>query len=449
MEEENKKYDEEYNDYQEEYSDEPYDENMPNTRRVGTRVEREKIITTRVERNKQIGNGRRENPKNNQPKKNKKPIIIVSIIAVILLIGIVAAFLLNNKEEKPKKEKNIKEKWGEIYYEYLKDLKDEDNAKEAGLPANMKNAKITFYDINTIKNPVMGISYKIDSKDYTNIYFIDDKKVSAIIYEEPTEIDLLYNIENKDYNYYTNSSNNNTNTYKAIKEVVNAKQNAGTTVKEYTFKESDKDTVKDVNGNEISLTKFEQTFIEVETDDNSVSYKTDLTKKALNKVVEKAIKNYETVENILTTNIKKSIETKEEGIVKKKEEMKKASEDVANKEALEKSKKEAEEKAKKEAEEKAKASAGIKVGNYTLKYGTYKGKDATEGDTLVLKQNGQCTYNGSSCTYSVAKHDFAQDESSHSVKDSLVIKTGYTTYLYPSSSSELTDGDISIFAFSN
>ncbi|MBR3362342.1 MAG: hypothetical protein IKG40_00280 [Bacilli bacterium] len=448
MEEENKRYDEETDEYQDEYNNELYDEENPNIRRVGTRVERQKIVTTRVERNKTNGNSRRNN-NNNKQTKNKKPIIIISIIAAILLIGIVAAFLLNNKEEKPKKDKGIKEKWGEIYYEYLKDLKDEDNAKEAGLPTNMKNAKITFYDITTLDNPVMTISYGINDKNYANIYFIDDKKVNEIIYEEPTEIKLLYNIENKDYNYYTKSSQNSADTYKTIKEVVNAKLKSGNNIKEYTFKESDKDTVKDVNGNEISLTKFEQTFIEVETEESKVSYKTDLTKKALKKVVEKAIKNYETVESILTTNIKKSIETKEEGIIEKKEEMKKASEDVANKEALEKSKKEAEEKAKKEAEEKAKANAGIKVGNYTLKYGTYRGKDATEGDTLVLKQNGQCTYNGSSCTYSVAKHDFAQDESSHSVKDSLVIKTGYTTYLYPSNSSELTDGDISIFTFSN
>ncbi len=446
MEEENKRYDDEYNEYQDEYNDEQYDETNPNTRNVGTRVERKKIITTRVEKNKHVGDGKRENTKNNQPKKNKKILIIISIIVTILLIGIVAAFLLNNKEEKPKKEKSISTKWGEIYYEYLKDLKEDDSAKEAGLPVNMKNAKINFYDISTADNPVMGISYKIDDKDYTNTYFIDNEKVNAIIYEEPTKIDLLYNIENKNYDYYTNSSNNDTNTYKSIKEQINAKKTTGSTVKEYTFKESDKDTVKDVNGNEISLTKFEQTFIKVEQEDNSVSYKTDLTKKALKKVINKAIKNFEEIENILTSNIKKSIETKEEGIIKKEEEMKKAKEEVANKEALEKSKKEAEEKAKKEAEAK---NAGLTIGSYTLKYGTYKGKDAVEGDILVLKQNGQCTYKSEACTYTVAKHDFAQDESSHSVKDSLAIKTGYTTYLYPASSTELTDGDISIFVFSN
>ena len=40
MEEENKRYDDEYNEYQDEYNDEQYDETNPNTRNVGTRVER-------------------------------------------------------------------------------------------------------------------------------------------------------------------------------------------------------------------------------------------------------------------------------------------------------------------------------------------------------------------------------------------------------------------------
>ena len=52
MEEENKRYDEETDEYQDEYNNELYDEENPNIRRVGTRVERQKIVTTRVERNK-------------------------------------------------------------------------------------------------------------------------------------------------------------------------------------------------------------------------------------------------------------------------------------------------------------------------------------------------------------------------------------------------------------
>lgn len=429
MEEENKINPEEENF--DELSENPRNEEVENVKEVKTRVKRETKIT-RVEKNKK--------------KKNKKKIIIISIIGVILIASIIAILLLGGNKEKTKKEKAFKEKWGEIYYEYLKDVK-EDNADKAGLPETMEDAKINFYDVDTV-DPIMAISYELNDDEYTNIYFINDNKVDAIVYNEPTDIELLYNIENKDYNYYTESSKDNTDTYKTIKDQIRQKLNSENgNITEYTFKDDEKDTVKDVNGNEISLTKFEQTFIEVEIEDDGISYKTNLTEKALKKVVDKSVKNYKEVEEILTENIKKSTQTKEEGILKKQEEMKTAKDEVIQKEASEKAKKEAEEKAKKEAEEKAK-NAGLTVGSYTLKYGTYKGVDADEGNTFVLKQNGQCTYNGAACTYTLGKHDYAQDESSHLVKDSLVIKTQYTLYLYPYSSTEIGDGDIGRFVYS-
>lgn len=389
---------------------------------------------------------KKEKPRH-QKKDNKKIIIISSLVA-LLLIGIIAGIVLTKtKPEKPKKEITIKERWGQIYYEYLKDV---DNKEENALPENMTDAKINFYDIKDIENPVMTISYEVNDKDYTNIYYINDEKVDAIVYKEPTDIDLLYNIQNKDYNYYTETENNDAKTYKTIKDQIKAKlsDNNEQKIPEYTFKENEKDSVTDVDGKEISITKFDQTFIEIETEDNSIDYNTNLTEKALKKVINKTIDIYKEVEEILTDNIKKSTQTKEEGILKKQEEMKTAKEEVEKKEALEKAKKEAEEKAKREAEEKAKAAAGLKVGNYSLKYGTYNGGDGpSQGETFSLKQNGQCTYNGKACTYTIGTHDFAQDSSSHHVEPCLIIKSDYTFYLYPYSNTEIGDGDINNYIY--
>ena len=381
---------------------------------------------------------------------NKKKIIIISSVVALLLIGIVAGVLLTkSKPEKQKKEITIKERWGQIYYEYLKDV---DKKEENALPDNMTDAKINFYDIKDVENPVMAISYEVNDKDYTNIYYINDEKVDAIVYKEPTDIELLYSIPNKDYNYYTETENNDSKTYKTIKDQIKAKLSDSNEVKveEHTFKEDEKDSVTDVNGKEISITKFDQTFIKIETEDNSIDYNTNLTEKALKKVINKTIDIYKEVEEILTKNIKKSTQTKEEGILKKQEEMKTAKEEVEKKAAEEKAKKEAEEKAKREAEEKAKAAAGLKVGNYTLKYGTYKGEYADEGYTFILKQNGQCVYHGNNCTYTIGTHDFTQDGETHAVSTALIIKENgqsYSIYYMPYSNTEIGDGDIGSFKY--
>jgi len=98
---------------------------------------------------------------------------------------------------------------------------------------------------------------------------------------------------------------------------------------------------------------------------------------------------------------------------------------------------------------KSTSTSGISLGNYTVKYGNYEGDAAASGETLVLKENGTGTYNGKSCTWSKGTHDFAQDSSTRgSIKDCIIIKTSEGNYyLYASSSSTLTDGDITIFNY--
>ncbi len=91
---------------------------------------------------------------------------------------------------------------------------------------------------------------------------------------------------------------------------------------------------------------------------------------------------------------------------------------------------------------------GLKIGNITIKYGTYEGQDAASGIELVIKKDGSCTYEGKNGTYTLGKHDFAQDISSqgHPV-DCIIIKTDYTYYLYPENSKTLTDGGINTFTY--
>ena len=62
----------------------------------------------------------------------------------------------------------------------------------------------------------------------------------------------------------------------------------------------------------------------------------------------------------------------------------------------------------------------IQVGDLNIKYGTYKGEAAVQGDTLVLKADGTATLNGEDYTYKVESHDFSQDSSSKTIESALV-----------------------------
>mgnify|MGYP001026098064 CR=1 FL=1 len=66
----------------------------------------------------------------------------------------------------------------------------------------MEGAKIKFIEVDSVKDPIMKISYTKNKKEYSNIYYIEDEKVNAIIFSEPVTIDMLYNTKDNEYEYY-------------------------------------------------------------------------------------------------------------------------------------------------------------------------------------------------------------------------------------------------------
>lgn len=84
----------------------------------------------------------------------------------------------------------------------------------------------------------------------------------------------------------------------------------------------------------------------------------------------------------------------------------------------------------------------LKVGNTTIKYGTYTGIDAATGDILVINKDGTATLNGTSYTYGVDVYNFAQDSSSPSYKEGIIFinDNGETAFsLYVASDGSLKD----------
>ena len=377
---------------------------------------------------------------------NKKKLII--IISIILVIGILVIGYIFKDKLFGSKEKKLSTTWGETYYVYLKDIKDNNKYKEAGLPTDLKSAKVNFVSVNDIKDPVMTITYDKDKKEYTNIYYINNDKVDAIVYNEPTSIELLYNIEKDTYNYYSNTVSDSDNYYKNITDQIKSKTNKDSSkaviVEEYRINSNDKEEVTDSNGNSVSLTKFESTFIKLDTPDNSFEFNKSIVEDELRKLVDKSTNLYEDIAKTIKANkenverLKNELKEKEERIKsikeeKSKEEVKETNNDTSTKEVTSSDNTEI---------------SGIKLGSYTINYGTYVGEAASSGITLVLNKDGSCTYDGNPCTYSVGTHDFAQDESTRgSIKTCLIINADYTTYLYPYSSTAIGDGDINTFNY--
>ena len=378
---------------------------------------------------------------------NKKKLII--IISIILVIGILVIGYIFKDKLFGSKEKKLSTTWGETYYVYLKDIKDNNKYKEAGLPSDLKSVKVSFVSVGDIKDPVMTITYDKDKKEYTNIYYINNDKVDAIVYNEPTSIELLYNIEKDSYNYYSNTVSDSDNYYKNLSDQIKSKTNKDSSkavmVEEYIINSNDKEEVADSSGNSISLTNFDKTFIKLDTPDNSFEFNKSIVEDELRKLVDKSTNLYEDIAKTIKANkenverLKNELKEKEERIKsikeeKSKEEVKETNNDTSTKEVT--------------SSDNNTEGSGIKLGSYTINYGKYVGEAASSGIILVLNKDGSCTYDGNSCTYSVGTHDFAQDESTRgSIKTCLIINADYTTYLYPYSSTSIGDGDINTFNY--
>lgn len=373
-------------------------------------------------------------------KKNKTVIIILIIILIIAIITGIYFFYQYRELKKP-----IKQKWGQKYYMYLKDISENKKQNDAGLPKDLKKSELSFYESENIKDPVMVIDYMKDNQKYSNVYYIYNDSVNVLVYKKPSQIELLYNIQNKKYDYYSHVKDGENNRYKSISEQINERikelEKGKTEEKveentEYNYNSESVDKIVDINGKEISLNKFDETFIKPDIKENKTEYNYKLDETNLKTNITNQINNYKPVEKIVTDNIQKQIQNKIEKVENIKKEMENAKAEVE--------KKEAEEKAKKEAEEREKAEKeGFKIGSYTLKYGRYEWDLAEVGDyghkeVYILNSDKTCShtdYEGktTSCTFKIGRATDGQSIESMVERDALIINEngGYSRSYFP------------------
>lgn len=412
-----------------------------------------------------------------EKKKSKKLLIIVIVILSILvlcLLGVVGYFVYRNSLEN----KTTGSNWSDKYYEFLK---SQNNGNKLNWMFT-KKSKISFVESKEIEDPLMLVKNETKCSglkgecESINILGIVDGEVKYFIgtIAKKEEAKLYYDIEKKEYKYYLKSTYDNNENYVSLDTIVTdyekydayneaVKRNITDFDSEEYYNllsEMDKKKNEDSTREVISITEENRKVTQETVDGKKIEYNTidgqlvdtDVTPKYFEfekdmkpiKIREEIIvgkDNYKELDDQVTKAIEKVVKKQVDLIEQTKKDIEKAKEEKQAAEELKKAEEE-----KKKAEEAAKM--GLKVGSYTLKYGKYIGAYADEGNVLVLNPNGQCTYNGASCTYSVGTHDFAQDESTRgSYHTCLIVNADYMHYLMPYNNSSIGDGDIGEFNY--
>lgn len=377
-------------------------------------------------------------------KKVNKKIIISAIIGIAIVFSIGGVFLLKSKNQ----EKKLKESWSEVYYQYLLEIKTK-NAKQI---SKMKDAKINFYEIKGRKDPILVISYEKEKVEYSKVFYLNNKEVKELPSKVPSEVEFLYKIEDQSYDYYRKTTDNK-EIYQLVSELIENDNRSNTKSNTtYEFEKDDKETVTDTEGKEISISKFDQTFIKIEPKEEDIPFSKDLTKEELKKNIDKAVSHYNKQQKIIE-QVAEKMEKKLEEVLKKQEEIKKVREEIEKKKE-EENKNQQKEETKKEETTKIPTEGtkqnGVTVGGTLVKYGTYKGIDGATGDTLILRSNGTAFIYSTEYTYKIEQHNFAQDISSNHYQMAIVFYNSDGTVasaLYPYNNN-LMDGGINTYIFS-
>ncbi len=281
---------------------------------------KEEKVVLEEERKEETSNAPEKKPK----KSKKKLILLISSISlgVLLLIGIFLYFFLQYLDLK----KPIEEVWGQKYYVYLKEVHEKERETEAGLPKNIKNGKLGFYQISGYEDPVMVIVYQKNKKTYSNVYYLKDGKVNVLVYDNPTDIEFLYNMKEKEYDYYAHTETKNEDTYKSVGDEILEKE-TGTEEQAYTFEKGVKETVMDEDGKKLSITEYEETFVEPNVEDRKMDYASSYEEKDLKEAVKKGVDDYRSQEDLVTEKVEDEVKKQVDAIEDKKEAM----EEIENK----------------------------------------------------------------------------------------------------------------------
>lgn len=215
-----------------------------------------------------------------------------------------------------------KEDWGQMYYTYLLDRKE-----EIVLPEESEEHTIKFYSVKEVENPVMVLGYQINGKQYANVYFIAEKKVNSIVYEKPVDIEFLYNMEKNEGDYYLHMYHEEEEFFESISHEI--KERVEDSVidmehprYEYIFSEDDRTTVKDMFGNVVSFSESEELLLKLDLEEiEGLRLSLDMDSQKLRETIKNSIQNYELENKSIQNELEEKIEKKSEEVQNRKKEV--------------------------------------------------------------------------------------------------------------------------------
>lgn len=386
--------------------------------------------------------------KENKKKKSKKKIIFIILgVIIALVLGFILWYV--NLYVHPKVENKIdpnmtttETTWGDKYAKYIE--KNEMN--------NINNDSIDIYDAyfydsdlkddNNIPTMVTIIRNKdnLSTENYYtyNVYNIEKDEVvkdATLNCKAYITTELFYNILTKEYDWFVRFTDDfSIHKFIALDNVKNLDSVEIFNRNDLGYLNDDKnDVVSKLNDKYIYIDRKE--YFPLATlkhyDDYGTLYY------ALYRGIESYNKSGVSISKSDKEYVKKFIVKIDEDKVAKEEAAKKAEE-----EAIKKAQEEAE-KAKNEA-----LTGGINLEGHFIKYGYYESFDWIEGESIVLKPNGQCLVNGKPCTYTISSRDFSQDTTVSSSVHQCIKISNYGCYMAYSDDT-FGDGDIVAYKFSH
>ena len=280
----------------------------------------------------------------NKSKKNMKKTIIIVLVTVIVvaLAAFGGYFAYQHIEDK----KPIEQEWANTYYNYIKEQKNEETSENK----IQSNSKIGFANVEEVENPVMFVENDNEEKKYTDIYYINSGTVKNIIDLGIADVELLYDINAKEYNWYTHKETETTDIYEKVSDLITAKENINSTEnneetaenptekdktnKEYVFNKGEEVSEDNAFGDTISIAKFDTEFVKTDVDLDKIDYNQEITDKELKESITNETKNLKNKDEIITEEVKNNVTQKVEEVESKQQEFEKAKEEKVKKEEM-------------------------------------------------------------------------------------------------------------------
>ena len=228
----------------------------------------------------------------------KKKIIIISLIILFIIMFTLAVILIVRYN---KINETTGNKWSDIYYEYIMEMKKAKDKTSFGLNENSNKISLNFIQVIPEKNPIMILNVQ-DEGNFLNIYYIDNQNQAKYVkYDMPISIEYLYNVNEEKYSWYIHTLVENHHKYQSIQNVLELLLGEQTDTQEIVFEEEDYVQTEE----NMNLSKFEQNFIEtyIKITEENVQ---DLSLKDLetrNQFVN-ALNKYKDNNELITENVK-------------------------------------------------------------------------------------------------------------------------------------------------